>query len=148
MDVLSIFLAYAQDFELTYDDNNWERLAEHFNDDAIYQIDSPSMPCTLIGTEAIFTGMKKSLDGFDRRFDKREIEVGDDLKIDETGLSVSWAAIYNKADLPTFILKGRSIATLADNKIAELVDIFDTESEQALFDWVAKTGYSVDPSYQ
>lgn len=91
--------------------------------------------------------MKKSLHGFNRRFEKREIEVVDDLTIDDTGLSASWAATSHKTDLPSLILKSKSIVTLADNRIATLVNVFNIKSEQALADWVAKTDHAIDPSY-
>lgn len=147
MDVLKEFLNYAAAFEITYKDDSWDRLHQFFHDDAAYEIESPNIPCTLVGPSAIFAGMKKSLDGFDRRFDTREIGLEDDLEVDENSMSVSWAVTYTKSDLPPFILKGKSIATLSDNKIRKLVDVFTAESEKELLDWVSETGYKVDPSY-
>lgn len=94
-----------------------------------------------------FTGVKKSLHGFNRRFEKREIEVVDDLTIDDTGRNASWAATSHKTDLPSLILKSKSIVTLADNRIATLVNVFNIKSEQAFANWVAKTDHAIDPSY-
>ena len=94
-----------------------------------------------------FTGVKKSLHGFNRRFKKREIEVVDDLTIDDTGLNASWAATSHKTDFPSLILKSKSIVTLADNRIATLVNVFNIKSEQAFANWVAKTDHAIDPSY-
>lgn len=147
MDVLKLFLTYAADFEITYKDDNWDRLHQYFNDQAIYEIVSPSMPCTLTSPTEIFRGIKKSLDGFDRRYDSREIAIGNDLKTDDSTLSASWSVTYIKGELPPFVLKGKSVCTFRDNKIEKLVDTFDAQNEQALMDWVTQTGFNVDPSY-
>ena len=75
MNIGARFMAYAADFEQTYADDDWGRLRGHFCDDAVYEVKSPSFPCRLVGTEAIFAGMKRSVDGFDRKFDSRSISV-------------------------------------------------------------------------
>ena len=147
MDILKCFLDYAEDFEQTYKDDDWSRLTKHFNGDASYEIISETMPCVLNGPDAIFAGIKKSLDGFDRRYDNREIKVNDDRKIEENALSVSWAVTYTKADLPPFVLDGKSECSFKDGKIDKLADHYFPATEQALADWVKQTGFAVDPSY-
>src|SRR6185369_14569969 len=75
MDIMRQFLAYAGDFERTYADDDWSRLYQYFADDAVYEVKATSFGCRLQGPQAIFAGIKKSLDGFDRKFEKRDIEV-------------------------------------------------------------------------
>jgi len=69
---LECFGAYAADFEQTYKDDDWSRLDRYFAPDATYQVKGDPFTTNLKGREAIFKGIKKSLDGFDRRFVTRD----------------------------------------------------------------------------
>ncbi len=147
MGALEDFLTYANAFEETYLDDDWQRLEEYFAANATYTIVAEKYGCVLQGPSDILAGMKRSLDNFDRRFDSREIKVGDDLAADEHGLSVSWIAHYQKAGLPDYQLHGHSKAQLANGKITALTDSFSAESEASLEQWVAETGFEVNPAY-
>src|SRR6478735_3425581 len=68
MEILQQFMAYAAAFEQTLVDDDWTRLRPFFAADAVYEVQSEDVGCRLVGPEAIFAGMKKSLNGFDRRF--------------------------------------------------------------------------------
>ena len=90
MPILDRFLAYAQDFELTYVDDEWSRLEQYFTPDATYEVTGVT-PCLLIGRAAIFRGIKKSLDGFDRKFTGRHVEVEGAPKVEgDTVMSTGW----------------------------------------------------------
>jgi hypothetical protein len=148
MDVLQRFTAYAADFEKTLADDDWSRLEPHFHDDAVYRVESDAFGCELEGREKIFTGMKKSLDGFDRHFDSRDIEIVGAPEVDGDELRLVWKVIYHKPGEPDFVLPGRSMARLRDGRIALLVDAYDEEQVAAdLAAWREQTGVALDPSY-
>lgn len=73
MSNLSTFLAYAAAFEQTFADDNWQRLAPFFSEDATYEVSGIPGGGVMHGRDAIFRGIKKSLDGFDRRMASRQI---------------------------------------------------------------------------
>lgn len=73
MDPLRRFAAHAADFEKTFEDDDWTRLEGCFAEDAIYTVEGTPFDCEVRGRETILRAIKKSLDGFDGRFDKREI---------------------------------------------------------------------------
>ena len=75
METLSHFMKYAADFEKTLADDDWSRLRQYFADDAVYEVKSDSLGCKLTGPDAIFKGIKKSLDGFDRKFEGRSMDI-------------------------------------------------------------------------
>jgi hypothetical protein len=77
MGTTDTFLGYAQDFEKTYADDDWSRLERYFAPDAVYEVRNVPFGCRLVGPQAIFRGIKKSLDGFDRRMDERTVAVVD-----------------------------------------------------------------------
>ncbi|MGB5326463.1 MAG: nuclear transport factor 2 family protein [Pseudomonadales bacterium] len=147
MNILEQFMAYAQDFEKTYADDDWSRLYSYFHDDAVYEVVSENMGCKLEGPAAIFAGIKKSLDGFDRRFQTREIRPGDDLQLGEDSISLSWSAKYTVPGQPPFVLHGRSEATLHNGKIRLLRDSYDASAAQAMDAWVEASGIALEPGY-
>jgi hypothetical protein len=147
MDILQEFLAYAGDFEKTYLDDDWSRLRRYFADDAVYEVKSDSFGCRLVGPQAIFAGIKKSLDGFDRKFDKRDIEITSGPEVSGDEMRVGWAVTYEKEGLSPFVLRGRSTARYAGGKIAHLSDGYDPSVITDFQAWESRNGVHLDPSY-
>jgi hypothetical protein len=148
MNIMEQFITYAGDFEKTFADDDWTRLRRYFADDAVYEVKSNTFGCRLVGPSAIFAGIKKSLDGFDRRFSKRDIEVTDGPTIDGDELRLGWNVTYTLAEEPPFVLRGRSIVRYAGDKIAYLSDVYDDAAVNADFAaWQSQTGITLDPSY-
>jgi len=73
MSNLPTFMAYAAAFEQTFADDNWQRLEPFFAEDATYEVSGIPGGGVMHGRDAIFRGIKKSLDGFDRRMASRQI---------------------------------------------------------------------------
>lgn len=147
MDTLQTFLAYAADFEKTYVDDNWSRLTPYFADDAVYRVESDLMGCELIGPSAILAGMKKALDGFDRRLETRTIDVTAGPAIDGDEMTVSWTVTYTHGTLAPFGLRGESLARARDGKIVLLVDRYTPEMDDESRVWMRDSGLGLDPSY-
>ncbi len=147
MDVLQRFLAYAADFERTLADDDWTRLEDYFADDAVYDVRGvPALTAHLEGKTAIFNGMQKSLNGFDRVFTRRDI-APEPLQVDGDTLRLRWAVTYHRDDAPPFVLRGQSEAHYRDDRIVHLVDTFDADVAQALADWQRQTGIELNPAY-
>ena len=147
MNPAEVFLAYAADFEKSFADDDWTRLERHFTAETTYRVESSRFGCELAGPAAIGAGMKKSLDGFDRVFDSREIAVTEAPRIEDDVLRVGWTVTYTKGDLPPFALRGISTARIADDRILELVDAFDEAMGEEMDRWQDETGFRFDPSY-
>jgi len=147
MDTMTLFLEYAGEFEKSYEDDDWSRLHEYLQPDASYEIVSSRYGCKLVGPEAIFKGVKKSLDGFDRRFDSRRIEVKDDMQKTDDEFSISWIAHYEKEGLEPLQLHGHSKVVYQDGKIKALTDSFTPEEEGDVQTWIDTSGFDVDLSY-
>ena len=147
MDVLQQFLAYAGDFEKTYVDDDWSRLRRYFTDDAVYEVKSDSFGCRLVGPTAIFAGIKKSLDGFDRKFAKRSIDITSGPDVSGNEIRVGWSVTYEKEGLAPFVLRGRSVARYAGDKIAHLSDGYDSSVAAEFEAWERDNGVHLDPSY-
>ena len=51
MGTAETFFAYAADFEKSYLDDDWSRLARHFREDAVYRVESDLFGCELKGPD-------------------------------------------------------------------------------------------------
>ena len=122
MAAMAQFFEYAQDFEKTFVDDDWSRLERYFEPDAVYEVRNVRFGCRLEGPAAIFRGIKKSLDGFDRRFAERRPEITDPPAEAGDTVSVGWAVTYVKEGAPPFRLRGRSTAHFRGERIAHLID--------------------------
>jgi hypothetical protein len=147
MSTLQRFMAYAADFEKTLRDDDWSRLEPYFSDDTVYRVESNLFGCELTGAEAIFAGMRKSLDGFDRNFPTRDLAVTDGPDVDGDEIRMSWTVTYHKDGLPDFVLPGKSMARLRGDALLLLVDSYDDSIDADMADWIRETGLKLDPSY-
>lgn len=144
MPILDRFLAYAQDFEKTYVDDDWSRLTQYFAPDATYEVRGTS-PCMLKGPQAIFRGMKKSLDGFDRKFAERRIEMVSPPKVEGDTFMLEWLVTYERPGAPPLSLRGTSVAKYHGDTIVQLTDTL--VADDATMAWFAQHGAGLDPSY-
>lgn len=147
MTVMEQFRDYAADFEKTFHDDDWSRLRTYFTDDAVYEVHSSLFGCRLVGPDAIFRGIKKSLDGFDRRFASREIALLSVHGVTDHYLEVAWLVTYTKEGAPPFRLRGSTRATYDKGRIAHMIDSYDEAMDREAAEWVAKHAPDWDVSY-
>ena len=147
MDILQPFMSYARDFEKTLADDDWTRLHQYFAADAVYEVNASSFGCRLVGPAAIFAGMKKSLDGFDRKFTRRDVEVTSGPEVSGDEMRMGWKVVYHKDGVPPFVLRGRSSVRYADGRIVHLADSYDPSVEGEFAAWQRESGLTLDPSY-
>jgi len=147
MDNLAHFLAYAGDFEKTYKDDDWKRLERYFAADAVYEVRGLGLDCRLQGPQAIFAGIKKSLDHFDRTFATREIAVTSGPEVDGDAMRVGWTVTYGRETVEPLPLRGRTEVRFRDGKIAYLGDSYDASMEKDAAEWSARNKVVLDPSY-
>jgi hypothetical protein len=141
------FFAYAQDFEQTYADDDWSRLAQYFQPDAVYEVRNVPFGCRLEGRDTIFRGIKKSLDNFDRRFAERRPEITDPPAESGDSVSVGWAVTYVKPGAPPFVLRGRSTARFGGERIVHLVDEYPDGMADEAARWARAHAPDLDASY-
>ena len=142
-----LFFQYAVAFEDTYKDDNWERLRQYFADDAVYEVVGGPLACRIEGVDAIFAGMKKSLDGMDRRADRRYIDVLGSPQLDGDTISLNWRVGYDVGEAPRGEFTGRAEATVRDGVIVTLRDIYDEDDIARFGEWAAEHAPDFDGSY-
>jgi hypothetical protein len=147
MEDLPRFMAYAADFEKTLVDDDWSRLRQYFAEDAVYEVHAASFGCKLTGPDAIFKGIKKSLDGFDRKFEGRSVQVTSGPAMDGDTMRMSWELTYRKEGKTPYVLRGSTAVRYRAGKIAELADSYGPEVEAEAAAWMHENGIRLDPSY-
>jgi hypothetical protein len=148
---LQVFMDYAAAFEQTYLDDDWSRLARFFPEDATYEVRGGPLACKITGREDVFAGLKKSLDGLDRRCADRQIELTDGPDIVDTAdgaeLSIGWNVVYQYKDAPKVTLPGRSVFTIGNGVIVAMRDEYDDSEMGPVDAWMLKYGEGLDGSY-
>lgn len=148
---VQVFMDYAAAFEETYVDDDWSRLTPFFHEKARYQVRGGPMACEIEGREAIFRGLKKSIDGLDRRFDERIIEISDGPHVtkgqDGEEVSIGWLVTYRRGDAPKIGIPGRSVFTVVDGRIAAMRDEYDDMAMAPVGAWLQQYGADLDGSY-
>ncbi len=147
MNILERFMEYANDFERTYSDDDWQRIKPYFTADAVYRVDFGEFGSTMKGPDAIAAGIRKSVNGFDRRFTTREIEVIGSPEIEGDEIRMTWAVTYTLDGYENYILRGRSTVRYRDGLIVELTDHYDAEAAAYLVAWQSRNDLPIDPSY-
>jgi len=143
------FGAYAAAFEKAFVSDDWSLVEPFFTEDAIYEIDlDPPMGGRIEGRAAILAYFKESLDGFDRRFESRDLALLDGPKKDGQSVWVRGRATYRAAGVPEFVLELEETAHFDEKRICRLVDHYEPEMKQRISSYLseygAKLGISAD----
>ena len=133
---LERFQAYADAFEETYSDDNWQRLEEFFTAGAVY---APGDGTEAVGRDQVFAQLRAGVNGLDRRFDARTLTATPPTSQGET-ISLSWQLALHKTGAPELTAAGVEHATYTNGKISRLEDIFDEGTPEGLGMWMAKYG--------
>src|SRR5262249_10284903 len=84
------------------------------------------------GRAALLSQFKNSVNGLDRRFDSRTVEVLAGPSEKDGTVSIRWAAIYTLAGAPDFRMEGEERAVFSGDRIHQLEDsITDAEASRA-----------------
>jgi ketosteroid isomerase-like protein len=134
MGIQDRFLAYADAFEQSYEDDDWTRIAEYFTEDAVYEGEPEAR-----GRDAVLAKLKGAVDGFDRTMDAR-IPDFQTPTVDGDTLTMNWQVRYQLAGTPDLTISGRETAVFEGDRIARLRDDFDPGVEQTMGEWMSAYG--------
>lgn len=140
MSNLERFQAYADAFEQTYADDNWQRLEEYFAPDAVY---APGDGTEAVGRDQVIARLRDGVNGLDRRFDSRVLHASPPNSEGDT-VSLSWQLTLSKTGSPDLMAMGVEHATYSDGAISRLEDVFDEGVIDGLGGWMAAHGDSLN----
>ena len=130
MGMIDRYLAYAAAFEEAYASDNWSKLEPFFTEDAVYEFVAPApFGGKYEGRAAVLAQFKNSVNGLDRRFDSRAVEILEGPVEKDGGVWMRWAATYALASAPDCRMEGEERAVFAGDRIRRLEDrITDAEA--------------------
>ena len=109
------------------------------------------MACKIEGREEVFAGLKKSIDGLDRRCSDRKLELTDGPDIVETEagheIGIGWKVVYQYKEAPEVTLPGRSVFNIANGVIVAMRDEYKDKEMESVGVWLAQYGEGLDGSY-
>lgn len=137
MSIQEIFLAYADDFERSYESNDWSILARYFTENASY--DSGDGQPIAQGRDAVLEKFERAVDGLDRKMGQREIIPGA-LSTEGDTVVLNWTARYTTEGLPVLSIDGIEYARFEGERMVELRDVIDEQSLATVGEWMAAHG--------
>ena len=138
MDLAARFHAYADDFERSYADRNWARLAPYFASDAVYECKNPeALAFRVEGRTAILARFESVTEAFDRRFDSRSISFASTAVEGQT-VSVTGMVLYTVSDAPPLRLPFTEFAEYRGGEIIRLEDTATVEAIGEVAEWMAR----------
>jgi hypothetical protein len=150
-DAIHIFADYAAAFEQTFEDDDWSRLEQYFAEDARYVVSGGPLACEVEGRDAILAGMRKSIDGFDRKFTHRDLQLTSGPTVGSTDdgdvVRMTWNVHYQMEGAPDMNLPGGSMVLIREGVIQLLQDEYQDEELGDVGAWLAEHGAGLDAAY-
>jgi len=142
MELVERFQKYAEEFEKTYGDDDWSRIAPYFAEDAVYVVrDMPIFLTDAKGRDAVLAALKGSIDGFDRRCASRSLELTTPPSVADQTVTIHWRGTYTLGGAPTLDFAGIEEAHFNEaGEIVRLVDIYEGEAIRTVGRWIEEHG--------
>ena len=135
------FAAYAAAFEKTYESDDFSHIEPFFTEDAVYEVvGGPPFEGRTAGREALFAGLRETLDQFDRRFATRELALLEGPTEQGDTVWFRWKATYSKPGIPPLVVDGEETLTFSGDRIAHMQDRFSAQAVEEANAYLAKHG--------
>jgi hypothetical protein len=147
MDALTRFQEYAVAFEEVFRSDDWSALEPYFTENAVYEVLGGAPFAGLHeGRDAVFAHLKSSLDGFDRRFASRKLELLEGPVLRDGSVWFRWRASYGSPGLPELVIDGEETLSFEGERIQRLEDAFSPEMSSITESWFAAYGERLPPA--
>ena len=135
------FAAYAAAFEKAYESDDWTEVESFFAPDAVYEAGGEFfLGGHFEGRKAIVDYFRAILDGLDRRFESRELELLEGPTEDGETVRIRGSAHYRAAGVPDLVLVLDEFVTFDGNQIVRLEDRYDDAMKQQMLAYLAAHG--------
>jgi hypothetical protein len=138
-------LSYAIAFEGAYFTDDWSRIDPFFTDDTVYQ-PLGAFGGPIEGRDALKAAFKMMVNGFDRRFASRAVEVVEGPTERDDSVWFRWAGTYTLPDAPTLRMIGEETVVFAGDRICRLEDRMSDEETKKVQAFLATHGAKLKPA--
>jgi hypothetical protein len=139
-----IFKSFSDDFEATFQDDDWSRLEKYFTDDATYKnVNDPDSEYK--GHDAILSYLKADVTHFDRLFDARNLAALSPPEVNGNRLSRRWRTTFSLKGSPDLIVEGEARYLFDGELIKAIEEEVTPESLRNLAKWMQDYGDRLEP---
>jgi hypothetical protein len=141
MSKLPRFAAYAAAFEEAFASDDWSGVEPFLTPDASYEADLPAgFGGRFEGRTAVVDYFKRILDGFDRRFEKREATLVEGPREEGDVVSFRFSVRYQAPGRPALEFEGAETLRFDGDAIVELADRYDANAIATVEAYVREHG--------
>lgn len=135
------FVRYAAAFEKAYASDEWSEIGSLFCEDAVYevQLEAP-IGGRFEGRDAILAYFRRVLDGFDRHFATREVELLEGPREEGDSVWVRGSARYTADAVPDLRFELEETVWFDGGQIRRLEDRYDAQTQRALGEYLRTHG--------
>ena len=110
-------------------------------------VGSPGWDCKVEGRANVYAAIKRFLDGFDRRLERRVSAGPTPPIVDDRSVRVAGQAAYRKAGSEELVLEIELVSEFRDGMIVGLSDLYPLANADRTRAWLERYGAGLDPSY-
>ena len=141
MGMIERYAAYAAAFEEAYESDNWSVLEPYFTEEAVYDfIAAPPLGGRHEGRATVLNDFKDAVNGFDRLFKSRKVDLLEGPVEKDGDVWVRWAATYELEGAPDLRMEGEDRASFAGDRIRLLEDRVTDEEGAKIGTYMAAHG--------
>lgn len=142
------FIQYAQTFEQVLMSDQWSLLEPMFADDAVHTVaEGGPFATDDHGRDAVISGLRRTVEAIDRRFDARIPEIADGPRADGDRVWMRFRLRLRRAGLPELCVEGEHLTVhAADGRIKELRESLAPGHAQRTADYLARHDAALRPA--
>lgn len=141
MDLAKRFEQYADDFDRTFEDDDWSRLRQYFTEDAVREEHVPPIiDFRHEGIDEIIDGWNEIVDNFDRAFEHRVFVRVRPPQREGNVVTLHWVGIYCVGHAPANIGEGFEVARFRGDRIEHLESKQVEGTVERSAQWFSKYG--------
>jgi len=139
MNILHLFETYAAQFELTFADDDWQRLEQHFHADVVY-ITSGFQGSRVAGRPLVLETLRNNVLNFDRKCDSRQLRTTEGPVVAGEKLTRTWQCRFTLNGAEDLLIEGRETVIFKDSRIIQLEEEILPHSVARMKSWMAANG--------
>lgn len=145
------WLEHIAAFDQCTEDNSWARLEPFFTEDMRYVVTGSPYCCDIHGRDKVLKGFEKSVNGFDRKFDKRDWRAASIKLFQPSCLQAHVTGTYEIAGKPKLQFGVQGLWFFREDRICMMVDLYDISQADVVdvLEWPETYGaeMELDASY-
>jgi hypothetical protein len=141
MNEIARFFEYAMAFEEALAKDDWKLIEPYFTENAVYEITGGApFAGTHEGREAVLSFLQRSVNGLDRRFAERVVEMRGEPSMKEGAVYVEWRGTYRASGVPDLVMDGIELAWFEGDRIRRLEDRYAGAELAKIVDYIGCYG--------